>query len=378
MKAALAPMEGVTDWPFRLWMGMIGGFTEATTPFLRVTDTFPNETLPFSYTPDARASVDYQLTPQLMASDPKRFTEVAHQVLNDFDFVELNCGCPSPKVFSHGAGSQLLADSKYFASFVSQIVNDLGPQRLAVKIRLGLELHSEVFSIADALANLPLRRLTVHGRTKKDRYRGSTNWGVIAFLQRQLPFPVIGSGDITSEQAWRRVQRSSHHNRTLVGRGALRNPWIFRQLNLEESCIPDSETIIASMKCLYHLHDLAMTAADTLDELSQGKLLFSIGEGKQEWLKNLQLLENTQPSRLPNRHALGRVKLLWNYFRSSLPFSITESAAILRAKDFAQFIDNIGILFSKTQPFEKTFITYSQSYDWVYNGGRHEQRAQLT
>ncbi len=232
----LAPMEGVSDWPFRLWFSQTSAPSFMGTPFLRATDTFP-KALPETFAPELhRYQAPYHLIPQVMASEARDFVRTARLFLESgADFVDLNCGCPSPNPVSGGAGSSLLKSSEIFLNFIQAVADELPPASFSVKMRTGFNDANLFASLIEGLKDLPLKQLTVHGRTRSDRYDGQARWDLIQHAQESLPFPVVASGDLVSWESW--TQKQAQYpgiKKVIVGRGALRNPWIFEELRTKQ------------------------------------------------------------------------------------------------------------------------------------------------
>ncbi|MEY2988734.1 MAG: hypothetical protein RJB13_2255, partial [Pseudomonadota bacterium] len=234
----LAPMEGVTDFATRFWLSQIASPDEATTPFLRVTKDYPSKRIPANFLPEIELSKEHGIVtcvPQLMASETEDLIRIGEHFLKKLPFVDINCGCPSPTVVGNGAGSSLLKCPDSFFRYLNQVVGALGPQRVSVKMRLGFQSEDEFESLLEVVKAFPLARLTIHGRTREDRYKGKARWHFINKAASQLNYPVIGSGDILDQSSLReRLALAPNVAGVMIGRGALRNPWIFASLRTKE------------------------------------------------------------------------------------------------------------------------------------------------
>ena len=369
----LAPMEGVSDLPFRLWMSLASRPRFCSTPFLRVTNTFPKSKIPRSYAPELSelsSYINYQVTPQIMASQTEDFLRVADQVLKDSDFVDLNCGCPSPNAVGSSAGSSLLSTSERFGNFVSHLSQELGNQKLSVKMRTGFKSHDEFSNLIEQIKDLPLKQLGVHGRTRAQRYDGYSRWGAISEASKALSFPVVASGDITSLKS---LENNKEYLKgipaAIIGRGALRNPWIFLELKESTPQTLSKETLIfalASLAVLYHLY---ITSEDTLFGLvKDGHILESCGTNGHLWKDKFETFASYtgQSPRLEELdippYVLGRVKMLWNYLRSSLPEPFFQPK-ILRSKSLIQFLTGIQNCHWES---DKIPLKHNPDLDWVY------------
>ena len=348
MRLGLAPMEGVTDFGMRLWFQLIGGMDSIATPFLRVTETAPVAKQRLAWGPELeleslRGCLAIPVVPQLMASRVEDFLRTNEQIARGSPTVELNCGCPAKKVVNHRAGSQLLEDPTYFANFVQQLAQRLEPGRLAVKIRTGFNDARCYPQLIQSVAELPLDRLTVHGRTRSQGYRGEADWNLIAWAAGQLAFPVIGSGDITDYSSYLlRVPDSGVHG-ALIGRGALVNPWVFHDIRQQV------ETTTVAL-------DLLRTALQVYLSLLQASLdspgltkvcnLVLTGAFSKPCARDLScwqvMREKTRTiASGEDRLCLGRLKYLWSQLSLGLPDPF-QDRRFLRAgsvSDFFQLFD---------------------------------------
>lgn len=377
----LAPMEGVSDFPFRLWLSMTSDPDWCCTPFLRVTGSYPRNKIPVDFAPELgplRGAVRYRLYPQLMAATARDFVRVAETLLAHAPYVELNCGCPAPNAVGSGAGSSLLREATSFHRFIKEAADALGAEQLAVKMRLGFEHADEFHELLRGLESMPLRQLTVHGRTREDRYSALAKWDYIELASRQLVCPVIGSGDILS---WSSVLERKQHlaaiKNIIVGRGALRNPWIFQLLRYgQDQIYLSAEALIDSLLCYALLVELHRNKFhELLDFVAAGHFQTPCFDNAERWAHLLEQLlalrfGSSQRSHLQelDRAITGRVKLLWNYLRSSLADEFF-SPALLRIGNIWEFSKELAEL---GQQHEKLKIAYARKYDWVYTSDRKD------
>lgn len=369
----LAPMEGVSDFPMRLWMSVTSKPYFQVTPFLRVTQTFPKH-LPHNWAPeilekDLSKSLSYKLVPQLMCPDPEPFVHVAKKVLQHTSFVELNCGCPAPVVVGKGAGSGLIRDPNVLRNFLNICTQELAAEKLAVKIRTGFETSERYPELIDSLQGFSLRRLTIHGRTRAQKYRGYANWGQIALAARQLQIPVHGSGDITDELRLQHKLEGKALAGVIVGRGALRNPWIFQELRTGKNILIEGKTLVAAIECYALVLELFSIDSEALYEIClSGAFKQELGVNYQGWLNlNSQLKEkvaNLQDT-LVSKRSLGKVKMLWNYLRSSLPAPMFNPK-LLRSRSYEDFL--AGLKNSLEEFSSPIKLQWQQDYDWIYAG----------
>lgn len=367
--AGLAPMEGVTDFATRSWFRFIGGMDFLWTPFLRVTDTFPSS-FPAHFAPEItrlKGRFNSPTVIQLMASRPEDVVRVAETLKDSVSFIDLNCGCPSPTVVGSRAGSSLLERVDGFASFVEKVTAGVGPGRLSVKMRTGFALEAEFKSLVSVLKPFPLRHLTVHGRTRVQRYTGVANWNLINYAANECPFPVIGSGDIchvgTLTQC---LSEDSATDSVIIGRGALRNPWIFRgdkyapitmslllYVVMQDIFLENPDTLV---NWTAEEPDRPLVTADDYRILVSNALRYAD--------RSHFAIEDIEVS----PRALSRGKMLWNYIRSSLPDAFLEGQ-IMRSNRLTDFISGI-IEISRQLGLDPDNlpIGYHSDRDWMYSG----------
>lgn len=224
---ALAPMAGVTNWPFRLLCkeqgcGMV------------VTEFVSDKALLFD---SKRTREMIQLLPaerpaaiQIFGADPDTMARAAVRVveLAGPDWVDINMGCPAPKVTKGRGGSSLLKEPETAAEIVRQVVRAVSPLPVSVKMRIGWDAKSiNAVEMALRLEDAGAQMLTVHGRTREQHYSGRADWGVIAQVAAAVRIPVIGNGDIAAPEEAAQRLTSSGCAGVAIGRGALGNPWIF-------------------------------------------------------------------------------------------------------------------------------------------------------
>ena len=379
----LAPMEGVTDLPFRLWMSSLTDISFLSTPFLRTTKDFPKSELPSDFIPDqtSRGVVPYRLVPQIMTDSAESFIRNGKRILEGFDFVDFNCGCPSPHAVGGGAGSSLLADPKYLRSLLVSFLEALGPHRVSVKIRTGFQLNSELNDIFEQIYDLPLARLTIHGRSRVQKYDGLARWELIDGVAAHSEFPVYASGDITSLSSLEeRLPYCRHIAGMIIGRGALRNPFVFEELRKRQAYrfpLHMLGTILVSLGLLYELKFRDKNTILTL--LEEGTFKDSFGTDISKWLslqsKILQLSDtiSLDPDGVPelSRAAFGRVKMIWNYLRSSFPKEFF-APTILRSATMGQFLKQLNEIGSN---HKMVTLSHKPDLDWIYTSRKKQPSA---
>ncbi len=371
-KIGLAPMEGVTDFAFRLWMGAVGSPPFAGTPFLRVTENFPKGDIPINFAPELtvlQGCVPYKLIPQIMTHDAQHFIRVAKKILQHTLYVDLNCGCPSTHAVGGGAGSSLLQHPQVLSQLIKKCLAELGPQRISVKIRTGFHSHHELDRIIATLEDLEIHHLTIHGRSRPQKYDGYSRWILITQVAERVPFPVAASGDITSfKSILDRHHYFDHIDHAIVGRGAPHNPWLFKEIrqgNPQKISPQTLPTILASLGLLYEAQSQNLYG---LWDIAGSGTFFDIS-----WQQRYESLVSLVKSRsygvdcLPlDRFSLGRVKMIWNYMRSGLPQPFFNPQ-ILRARDFPGFV----AAFQKTCSTQSQIVlSHNPELDWVYTSSK--------
>ncbi|BAD42140.1 tRNA dihydrouridine synthase DusB [Symbiobacterium thermophilum] len=224
---ALAPMAGVTNWPFRRLCkehgcGLV--VTEFVSDKALLYDSKRTREM-IRLLPDERpAGV------QLFGADPDTMARAAARVveLEQPDLIDINMGCPAPKVTKGRGGSSLLKEPELAQEIVRRVVQAVAPTPVTVKMRIGWDSRSiNAVEVAKRVEEAGARMITVHGRTKEQHYSGRADWGVIAAVARAVSIPVLGNGDIADPREAEARLRTSGVAGLAVGRGALGNPWIF-------------------------------------------------------------------------------------------------------------------------------------------------------
>ncbi len=225
----LSPMAGVTDVPFRALLKRRGGIGLTVSEFISVEGLTRNN-------PKSKRQMrfyDYErpFAVQIFGGQSERMrmaAEMAEEV--GADILDVNCGCPAPKVVKHGGGSGLLRDLPRLEKILTEIKKAISIP-LTIKIRAGYTDSTinavETARVAEACG---VEHIALHGRTKEQGYKGLANWDLVRQIKEAVSVPVSGSGDVvTPEQAFARW-RETNCDGILIGRGAMANPWIFRQI----------------------------------------------------------------------------------------------------------------------------------------------------
>lgn len=240
MKAplVLAPLAGHTDRAFRGLVRDLGGCG------LVVTEMVSSEGLTrgseFSKELAAIEPDERPVGVQIFGSDPERMGEAAAMVEDmGADLIDVNMGCPVPKVTRKGSGAALMKDTSRAAAVVSSMVARTTCP-VTVKIRSGWDQNSiNAAEFARALEGAGAAAITVHPRCRSERHRGRAAWSVIADVKRAVRIPVIGNGDVHGPESAREMFETTGVDGIMVGRGALVNPWVFRQIIDDDECGPE-------------------------------------------------------------------------------------------------------------------------------------------
>lgn len=290
----LSPMAGVTDSPFRRLAKRCGGIGLIVTEFISVEgltrgNMRSHEMMKF--TPEQRP-----IAIQIFGYDEVRMrwaAEIAEEA--GADFVDINCGCPAKKVVNGGGGSNLLRDLPQLKKILTEVKRAITIP-MTVKIRAGWDDKTiNCVEVAKLIEDCGGAMVTLHGRTRVQGYRGLANWDLVQALKNNVSIPVSGSGDIlTPQDALRRFDETGC-DAAHIGRGAIANPYIFRQTwevmnGLEPYQPPPGE-----------LHELLLLFRDYLRE------------------------------HMPERGVIGRMKMLSAQFLRGVPNGAAIRTAVLRS-----------------------------------------------
>jgi len=225
---ALAPMAGMTDTAFRRLVKRRGGCGLVVTEMVSSEGLVRgiDRTLEYAeYTEEERP-----VSIQIFGGDPVRMADAA-QIVEGMgaDAVDINMGCPVPKIAKHNAGCSLMREPEHAASVIRSMV-DAVKIPVTVKMRAGWNEHEiNAPTLARMAQDAGAAAVAVHGRTAAQSYSGSSDWDLIDRVAASLDIPVFGSGDCIEPEQMVEQLRNTRVSGVLVGRGALRNPWIFEQ-----------------------------------------------------------------------------------------------------------------------------------------------------
>ncbi len=248
----LAPMAGVTDSPFRALCKAHGAAVTVSemvsAKALTMSDRKTALLLSFS-------EAERPFGIQLFGYEPKTMAAAAKLVEERFspDFIDINMGCPTPKIVNNGSGSALMKDPTLACAIVNA-VNEAVSLPVTVKLRAGYD-EITAPTLAPLLEQAGAAALTIHGRTRAQMYRPSVNLDVIREVKASVSIPVIGNGDIASPESALEMLNYTSCDAVMVGRGCLGNPFIFEEINaaLEGADAPSGAGISERMKALSSL-----------------------------------------------------------------------------------------------------------------------------
>lgn len=243
----LAPLAGVTDIAFRgickrMGCGLV--YTEMiSAKALYYNNDNTKSMLEFSEEEVPAAVQIFGSEPEVMAKACDYFNDNPNICL-----VDINMGCPAPKIVKNGEGSALMKNTKLAAEIVRS-VKKASIKPVTVKFRKGFDDNNiNAVEFAKALEDAGVDAITIHGRTSKQMYEGKADWDIIRKVKEAVKVPVIGNGDVVTPEDAIRIVEQTNCDGIMIGRGALGNPWIFEEIQQKLSgvpiCYPAPEEVI--------------------------------------------------------------------------------------------------------------------------------------
>ena len=227
-RTVLAPMAGVTDWAFRTVCAELGAA-------VTVTEMVSSRALVYQ---DKKSRGLLRKTPsgicgaQIFGNDPAIMTEAAGIALelSGCDFIDINMGCPMPKIAGNGDGCALMQNVELAARIVEAVAAAV-PVPVTVKMRKGWDKGSvNCAELAQAVEAAGAAAVCVHGRTKTMLYSGTADWDCIRAVREAVKIPVVANGDIFDAEAALRCEKRTGAELLMIGRSAFGNPWVFAQV----------------------------------------------------------------------------------------------------------------------------------------------------
>lgn len=225
----LAPMAGVTDLPFRKLCKEQGAGLICMEMVSAKAIYFYNKNT------EALMEIDKCENPvsmQLFGSEPELMARVAAETEErPFDILDINMGCPVPKVVNNGEGSALLKNPELIVKIVKSVSSAI-KKPLTVKVRIGFENEPvDIVDIAKRVEDAGAAAIAVHGRTRQQYYSGTADWDAIRRVKEAVSIPVIGNGDVDSPEKAEALIKETGCDGVMIGRAVRGNPWLFRELN---------------------------------------------------------------------------------------------------------------------------------------------------
>ena len=224
----LAPMAGVTDLPFRLLCKEQGAGLLCMEMVSAKAILYKNRNTESLLEIDPREN---PVSLQLFGSDPEIISKIAHQIEDKpFDILDLNMGCPVPKIVNNGEGSALMKNPKLAGEIIRETVKAID-KPVTVKIRKGFDdEHINAVEMAKIAEDAGAAAVAVHGRTREQFYSGRADWDIIRQVKEAVSIPVIGNGDLLTAEDVIAMEAQTGCDGFMIARGAQGNPWIFRQI----------------------------------------------------------------------------------------------------------------------------------------------------
>lgn len=224
----LAPMAGVTDLPFRLICKKYGDVGLVCNEMVssRAICYKDEKTLKML----EKGDNEYPISMQIFGSEPESMGEAAKFVSEYCEILDVNMGCPAPKVVKGGDGSKLLLNLDLIKEILEEVIKK-SSKPVTVKIRKGWDSDNIVaVEVAKIIEQAGAAAIIIHGRTREEFYSGTADWDIIKQVKQAVKIPVIGNGDVKSEEDALRMFEETGVDGIMIGRASLGNPWLFKKI----------------------------------------------------------------------------------------------------------------------------------------------------
>lgn len=224
----LAPMAGVTDLPFRLLCKEQGAGLLCMEMISAKAILYKNKNTQSLLAIDER---EKPVSLQLFGSDPDIMAQIAKEIEDrPYDILDINMGCPVPKIVNNGEGSALMKNPKLVGEIIEKVVKAT-KKPVTVKFRKGFDDdHINAVEIAKIAESSGAAAVAVHGRTREQYYSGKADWDIIRQVKEAVSIPVIGNGDLLTAEDVIAMKEQTNCDGFMIARGAQGNPWIFKQI----------------------------------------------------------------------------------------------------------------------------------------------------
>ena len=223
----MAPMAGITDTAYRVLLEEMG-VALTSTEMVSAKGIFYNNRN--NHLILQTAENEHPIAVQLFGSDPMIMSRMAERIAPGFDVIDVNMGCPVPKIVNNGEGSALMKKPDLAFQILDMMVRVLSPMPVTVKFRKGFDdKHVNAVEFAKMAEQAGVAAITLHGRTRAQMYSGQADWDVIRQVKEAVRIPVFGNGDIFSPEDAKRMIDKTGCDGVAIARGAKGNPWLIRR-----------------------------------------------------------------------------------------------------------------------------------------------------